>query len=91
MTTRATYRAPRIDRIYVVVDHDMIHKAKAANQWLEKHPRFERLGLPTYCPKANPIEGVLGDVHDKCTRTHQCKRLCDLVKDVEHHLQANGP
>jgi hypothetical protein len=30
-------------------------------------------------------------VHDKCTRNHQRKRLRDLIKDVEHHLQANGP
>jgi hypothetical protein len=25
------------------------------------------LWLPTDCPKANPIERVFGDVHDKCT------------------------
>ena len=86
-----TYPASRIDRIYVVVDNYSIHKAKAVNQWLEKHPRFELLWLPTYCPKANPIERVFGDVHDKCTRNHQRKCLRDLVKDVEHHVQANGP
>jgi putative transposase len=86
-----TYPASRINRIYVVVDNYIIHKAKAVHQWLEKHPRFELLWLPTYCPKANPIERVFGDVHDKCTRNHQRKRLRDLVKDVEHHLQANGP
>ena len=86
-----SYPASRIDRLYVVVDNYSIHKAKAVNLWLEKHPRFELLGLPTYCPKANPIERVFGDVHDKCTRNHQRKRLRDLVQDVEHHVQANGP
>ena len=86
-----TYPASQIDSIYVVVDNYIIHKAKAVNQWLEQHPRFELLWLPTYCPKANPIERAFGDVHDKCTRNHQRKRLRDLVKDVEHHLQANGP
>jgi len=86
-----SYPASQIDRIYVVVDNYIIHKAKAVNQWLEKHPRFELLWLPTYCPRANPIERAFGDVHDKCTRNHQRKRLRDLVKDVEHHLQANGP
>jgi transposase len=69
----------------------LIRKAKAVNQWLEQHPRFALLWFPTYCPKANPIERAFGDVHDKCTRNHQRKRLRDLVKDVEHHLQANGP
>jgi transposase len=86
-----TYPASRIDRIYVVVDNYGIHKAKAVQQWLEKHPRFELLWLPTYCPKANPIERAFGDVHDKCTRNHQRKRLRDVVKDVEQHLQTNGP
>jgi transposase len=75
----------------VVVDNYIIHKAKAVTQWLEKHPRFELLWLPTYCPKANPIERAFGDVHDKCTRNHQRKRLRDVVQDVEHHLKANGP
>jgi putative transposase len=86
-----TYPAARIDRIYLVVDNYIIHKAKAVNQWLAKHPRFELLWLPTYCPKANPIERAFGDVHDKCTRNHQRKRLRDVVQDVEDHLQANGP
>jgi hypothetical protein len=40
---------------------------------------------------ATASERAFGDVHDKCTRNHQRKRLRDLVKDVEHHLQANGP
>jgi transposase len=86
-----TYPKSQLDRIYVVVDNYGIHKAKAVNQWLEQHPRFALLWLPTYCPKANPIERAFGDVHDKCTRNHQRKRLRDLIKDVEHHLQANGP
>ena len=44
-----------------------------------------------WCPRANPIERVFGDVHDKCTRNHKRKRLRDLVKDVEQHVQENGP
>lgn len=40
---------------------------------------------------ANPIERVFGDVHDKCTRNHQRKRLRDVVGDVERHLHVNGP
>jgi putative transposase len=87
----ATYPARQITRIYVVVDNYCIHKAKAVEQWLASHPRFELLWLPTYCPRANPIERVFGDVHDKCTRNHKRKRLRDLVKDVEWHMQVNGP
>jgi hypothetical protein len=50
-----------------------------------------RLFLPTYCPRANPIERGFGDVHDCCTHSHRRKRLLDLVADVEDHLHLNGP
>ena len=85
------YPAPQVQRVYVVVDHDKIHQAKAVNQWLAEHPRFTLLFLPTYCPRANPIERAVGDVHDLCTRNHTRKRLRDLVADVEEHLSVNGP
>jgi putative transposase len=86
-----TYPAPQVTRIYVVVDNYCIHKAKAVEQWLLSHPRFVLLWLPTYCPRANPIERAFGDVHDKCTRNHKRKRLRDVVRDVEQHLRQNGP
>ena len=86
-----TYPAAQITRLYVVVDNYCIHKAKAVEQWLASHPRFVLLWLPTYCPRANPIERVFGDVHDKCTRNHKRKRLRDVVQDVVWHVQTNGP
>jgi len=86
-----THSAYQYTNIFVVVDNYKIHKAKAVEQWLLRHPRFELIYLPTYCPKANPIERAFGDVHDKCTRNHQRKRLRDLVGDVIKHLQVNGP
>jgi hypothetical protein len=75
----------------VVVDHYTMHHAKAVEQWLAAHPRFTLRWLPTYGPRANPIERAFGDVHDLCTRNHTRKRLRDLVADVEAHLQVNGP
>jgi putative transposase len=86
-----TSPASSVTRIYVVVDNYCIHKAKAVTQWLASHPRFEVLWLPTYCPRANPIERAFGDIHDKCTRNHKRKRLRDLVQDVERHIHENGP
>jgi transposase len=91
MLLERTYAQPQVRRIYVVVDNYRIHKATAVGQWLATHPRFELLWLPTYCPRANPIERAFGDVHDKCTRNHKRKRLRDVVSDVERHLHANGP
>ena len=86
-----TYPERWVKRIDVVVDNYRIHKAKAVGQWLETPPRFALLWLPTYCPRANPIERAFGDVHDKCTRNHKRKRLRDVVRDVVWHLQAHGP
>ena len=85
------YPQEQFTKVWVVVDNYGIHKAKAVEQWLAAHPRFEVLFLPTYCPKANPIERAFGDVHDQCTRNHQRTRLADLVWDVEQHFVTNGP
>jgi transposase len=90
-TLEAAYPAAQYQRISVVVDNYKIHKAKAVDEWLANHPRVTLLFLPTYCPRANPIERAFGDVHDLCTRNHTRKRLPDLVADVEDHLNLNGP
>ena len=87
----ARYPAERYAQLYVVVDNYKIHKAKAVGQWLAAHPRFTLLFLPTYCPRANPIERAFGDIHDTCTRNHRCTHLPELVADIEWHLQVNGP
>lgn len=82
---------PTASKIYLVADNYRVHKAKAVEQWLAAHPRFEITWLPSYCPKANPIERAFGDVHDKCTRNHKRTRINDLVEDVAWHLKRNGP
>ncbi len=83
--------ATQVTQIYVVADNYGIHKAKAVAVWLAAHPRFELIWLPSYCPRANPIERAFGDVHDKCTRNHKRTALCELVGDVKQHLRWNGP
>jgi transposase len=90
-TLNRTYPAPRFSHLTVVADNAKIHHAQKVQQWLTTHPRFELLYLPTYCPRANPIERAFGDVHDKCTRNHTRKRIWHLVQDVHQHLRVNGP
>ena len=90
-TLDRAYPARAFFRLSVVVDNSKIHYAGEVEKWLAAHPRFELLYLPTYCPKANPIERAFGDVHDKCTRNHTRKRMWHLVQDVKQHLQVNGP
>jgi len=82
---------PQAQRIYLVADNYRIHKATAVVAWLAAHPRMQIVWLPTYCPRANPIERAYGDVHDKCTRNHKRRKINDLVADVEWHLRSNGP
>jgi len=90
-TLGRAYPAPLFSHLTVVADNAKIHHAAQVEQWLAAHPRFELLYLPTYCPRANPIERAFGDVHDKCTRNHTRKRMWHLVQDVKRHLLWNGP
>lgn len=90
-TLGRTYPAHAFSRLTVVADNAKIHHAAEVEKWLAAHPRFELLYLPTYCPRANPLERAFGDVHDKCTRNHTRKRLGHLGQDVKRHLQGNGP
>lgn len=90
-TLDRTHPAPLFSHLTVVADNAKIHHAQKVQPWLAAHPRFEVLYLPTYCPRANPIERAFGDVHDKCTRNHTRKRMWHLVQDVKRHLRSNGP
>jgi transposase len=90
-TLDRTHPAPLFTHLTVVADNAKIHKAVKVQQWLAAHRRFEVLYLPTYCPRANPIERAFGDVHDKCTRNHTRKCIWHLVQDVKQHLRNNGP
>ena len=90
-TLDCTHPAPLFSHLTVVADNAKIHHAEKVQKWLAAHPRFEVLYLPTYCPRANPIERAFGDVHDKCTRNHTRKRMWHLVQDVQRHMRSNGP
>lgn len=90
-TLDQTYPAPLFSHLTVVADNAKIHHAEKVQQWLAAHPRFALLYLPTYCPRANPIERAFGDVHDKCTRNHMRKQIWQLVHDVKCPLLWNGP
>jgi transposase len=90
-TLDRTHPAPLFSHLIAVADNAKIHHAEKVKKWLAAHPRSELLYLPTYCPRANPIERAFGDVHDKCTRNHTRKQIWHLVQDVKQHLLGNGP
>jgi transposase len=86
-----TYPAAHFSSLSVVVANPKIHQAAEVDKGLAAPPRFKVRFLPTYCPKANPIERAFGDVHDTCTRNHTRRRMWPLVRDGEQHLEVNGP
>jgi transposase len=90
-TLDRAYPAAAFTHLTVVADNAKIHHAEEVTKWLVAHPRFALLYLPTYCPRANPIERAFGDVHDKCTRNHTRKRMWHVVQDVKQPLQVKGP
>jgi transposase len=90
-TLDRAYPAATFSHLAVVADNAKIHHAVEVEKWLAAHPRFELLYLPTYCPRANPLERAFGDIHDQCTRNHTRKRMWHLVQDVKQHLHSNGP
>jgi len=90
-TLDRTHPASLFTHLTVVADNAKIHQAEKVTTWLAAPPRFELLSLPTYCPRANPIERAFGEVHDKCTHNPTRKRMWHLVQDVKQHLRLNGP
>jgi hypothetical protein len=74
-------------RVSVVADHDSIHTAGDVRRWRACHPRLVLLWLPRYCPKANSIERVFGDLHDKVTRNHRHRTLPSLLAEVQRYLR----
>ena len=82
------YPAERFQRVWVVVDNYSIHDAVLVRQWLAWHPHIHLLWLPCYCPPANPIERVFGEVHEAVTRNHRYQSLPALVNAVVRHLRS---
>jgi transposase len=81
------YPRARFRRVYVVADNYSIHTAGDIRRWLACHPRFVLLWLPRYCPKANPIERIFGDLHDRITRNHRHTTLPPLLAEVQRYLR----
>jgi transposase len=81
------YSRVHFRRVYVVADNDSIHTAGDVRRWLARHPRFVLLWLPRYCPKANPIERIFGDLHDQITRNHRHGTLPPLLAEVQRYLR----
>lgn len=45
-------------RIHIVLDNYSIHKSRAVQEWLAKHPRVKLYFLPSYKPQLDPAEKI---------------------------------
>lgn len=79
--------SPAAGRIVVVLDNFKIHKAKAVQEWLQRHRAQLRLYfLPTYSPRLNPIERVWHHVRRNVTDNFFFKKMQRLMVALEAFL-----
>lgn len=45
-------------RIHMIPDNYSVHKSRAVQEWLAKHPRVKLYFLPCYKPQLNPVEKI---------------------------------
>lgn len=83
---------PRAKRIHVICDNYCIHKSKRVEMALrELDGRVILHFLPPYCPDANRIERLWGDLHDNVTRNHRCGNMEDLMDHIRFYLRDASP
>jgi transposase len=83
---------PRARRIHVICDNYCIHRSQRVQTALrELGGRIVLHFLPPYCPDANRIERLWGDLHDNVTRNHRCPTLDDLMDNVHAYLRDASP
>ena len=83
------YRRAR--RIILIVDNYVIHKSRATQSWLARHPKFQLVFQPAYCPWVNAIERLWKQLHDTVTRNHRHTTMHSLMHDVRTFMNAVSP
>jgi len=70
--------------ILLFVDNASIHKSQVTLRWLERHPRFHLLFLPSYSGhKCNPVEKVWWALKD-CCAANELYPSVEAVQDATH-------
>lgn len=86
----ATYR--RAQRLHLVLDNYIIHKAHVVRRYLESlNGRIVLHFLPPYSPDDNVIERLWKQMHDHVTRNHRHSRIDPLVEEVRCFLRNAQP
>jgi len=83
---------PRARRIHLICDNYCIHRSQRVQAALrDLGGRVVLHFLPPYCPDANRIERLWGDLHDNVTRNHRCTTMDDLMDNVRAYLREASP
>jgi len=83
---------PRAPRIHLICDNYCIHRSQRVQAALrDLDGRVVLHFLPPYCPDANRIERLWGDLHDNVTRNHRCRTMDELMHDVHIYLHNASP
>lgn len=83
---------PRARRIHLICDNYCIHRSQRVQAALrELDGRIVVHFLPPYCPDANRIERLWGDLHDNVTRNHRCPTMDGLMENVRVYLRNASP
>ena len=83
---------PCARRIHVICDNYCIHRSQRVQTALrDLGGRVVLHFLPPYCPDANRIERLWGDLHDNVTRNHRCPTLDALMDNVHAYLRDASP
>jgi putative transposase len=70
--------------VLLFVDHASIHQSELTRRWLQRHPRFVLLYLPTYSGhKSNPVEKVWWALKEAVAANHLYASL-EAVQDAIH-------
>lgn len=78
-------------KLYVVLDNCSIHRAKAVQEWVPKHPHVEFVFLPLYSPHLNPIEKVWWRLKGTITANKLYSSINELIKTVERFFSKMTP
>jgi transposase len=78
----------RAKTIHLVLDNFRIHSSRAVEAARKRWgDQVQFHFLPPYCPDYNRIERLWKDLHDNVTRNHTCRKMPELMHNVNDYLE----
>lgn len=68
--------------ITIVMDNSPVHHSKIVNQFVDNHPRLNRMFLPEYSPDLNPKENFWNYLRKKFLNNKVFKSVGEMAKEI---------